>query len=84
MTAVFVLLGILVVLGAALVLLGRLDSAARDDPTESRTFPPPGGWTPESIGGLRFRVGLRGYRMDEVDAALESLASELRDRTPDT
>lgn len=34
---------------------------------------------------VRFSVGLRGYRMDEVDALLERLAAEAeqRERAPD-
>jgi DivIVA domain-containing protein len=31
----------------------------------------------EDIPGLRFRVGLRGYRMSDVDAALDAVARSL-------
>lgn len=35
--------------------------------------------TAADVPGLRFRVGLRGYRMDDVDAALDRLAQSMRD-----
>ena len=33
-----------------------------------------------SLAGLRFSLGFRGYRMDQVDAVLERLGSELTAR----
>ncbi|WP_051325436.1 DivIVA domain-containing protein [Glycomyces tenuis] len=33
--------------------------------------------TEEKVGSLRFDTGLRGYRMDQVDAALNRLAWEI-------
>jgi DivIVA domain-containing protein len=35
---------------------------------------------PADLDGLRFGVGFRGYRMDQVDAVLDRLAAELRQR----
>ena len=35
---------------------------------------------PSDIGKLRFSVGLRGYRMDQVDAVLARLESALAER----
>ena len=35
---------------------------------------------PSDIGRLRFSVGLRGYRMDQVDAVLDRLATALAER----
>jgi len=32
------------------------------------------------VDAVRFSLGLRGYRMDEVDAVLEKLREELRER----
>ncbi|MDP4013014.1 MAG: DivIVA domain-containing protein [Candidatus Nanopelagicales bacterium] len=81
MSYVFVLLGLIVTLGAALVLLGRIDATPRTGRPAPQTFPPDGGWTAESVERLKFRVVLRGYRMDEVDSALASMAQELRSRT---
>lgn len=42
--------------------------------------------TPEDLRAVRFSVGVRGYRMDEVDTLLERLAEELaqRDAQPPT
>jgi len=34
----------------------------------------------DDLRGVRFSVGLRGYRMDEVDALLERLAAEADER----
>jgi DivIVA domain-containing protein len=36
--------------------------------------------SPDDVDGLRFSLALRGYRMDEVDAALHRLREELADR----
>ena len=35
---------------------------------------------PEDLRGVRFSVGVRGYRMDEVDSLLSRLAEELAQR----
>jgi DivIVA domain-containing protein len=37
-------------------------------------------WDADAVERLRFGVGFRGYRMDEVDAALDRIAAELADR----
>jgi DivIVA domain-containing protein len=34
--------------------------------------------TPDDVGNLRFRTGLRGYRMEDVDAALAKIAEAMR------
>jgi DivIVA domain-containing protein len=36
--------------------------------------------TADDVDGLHFSLGLRGYRMDEVDQVLDRIASELRSR----
>lgn len=41
---------------------------------------PDGRLTPDDVNGLRFSLGLRGYRMREVDAAIDRLAGELAAR----
>jgi len=41
---------------------------------------PSGRMEPADVGRLRFGLALRGYRMGEVDAALDRLAVELADR----
>lgn len=78
--AVFLALSALVVLGAAMVLTGRWDAglAAGDRPGPPRLPDRP--WRAGDVEGLRFRVGLRGYRMEDVDAALAAIADDLRGR----
>ena len=74
---VVVLLGIALLTGFAVVLaltesplsvepVDRVDSGLPEHPI-----------TAADIGGLRFRIGLRGYRMDDVDAALERIRHDL-------
>lgn len=74
---VFVLLAVIVIAGAVLVLAGRWDPGMvpPDRPAAAPLPQPP--WSAADVRGLRFRVGLRGYRMQDVDAALAALAAEL-------
>lgn len=79
MIVVFILVGVLVLLGAALLWSGRwpvADSGLQRDPAP--TYPAPGSWSATAVTDARFRVGLRGYRMEDVDAMLTSLATQLR------
>lgn len=78
--AVFVALAALVVLGAVMVLTGRWDPGLTRDDRPGPPALPPGRWTPADVEGLRFRVGLRGYRMEDVDAALAAIAEDLQQR----
>lgn len=77
---VFVLFAVLVILGAVLVFAGRVDPAVTTDDRPSAAPLPAGPLTAADIRGLRFRVGLRGYRMQDVDAALAAMAAELERR----
>ncbi len=76
MIVVFVVLAVLVLVGAAFVLTGRWDpgirSAQRPGPPQFTTPV-----TAAEVRGARFRVGLRGYRMQDVDALLALVADEL-------
>lgn len=67
------------ILGAALALTGRwgvgITGTDRPGPHE---LPEPGYWSGDDVANARFRVGLRGYRMEDVDAALASLSQQLR------
>jgi DivIVA domain-containing protein len=79
------LLGILavLVLGAVVVVAagrGAGMSPAYDDRPDL-TVPADRPLTGGDLRGVRFSVGLRGYRMDEVDALLARLAEQLDDRT---
>ena len=82
MTLLFVVVAIGIVAGVA-ILLARDGPLIDDDPAPARrTWPPLGGVGPEELAEARFTVGLRGYRMDEVDRVLADagLALEERDR----
>lgn len=76
---VVVLIGVAALTGVAVLLamsesplsvepVDRIDDGLSDRPMTSY-----------DVGGLRFRLGLRGYRMDDVDLALEKLRDALRD-----
>ncbi len=80
---VLVLVAVVVVAGlAALALTGRGGFAAPlADPV--RTVPPvllPPDPAPEDVARLRFSPAPRGYRMDQVDEALDLLAVALAER----
>ncbi len=80
MTVVFVALAAVVILGVALILAGRLNAGLADP---GRPGPPPlptGPWSADDVAEIRFRVGLRGYRMQDVDAMLAALAEQLAER----
>lgn len=77
MTVVFLILVVLVVLGAALVLVGRWDASLGDSGRPERPPLPPQPWRAEDVASMKFRVGLRGYRMEDVDAMLRQLAAQL-------
>lgn len=81
MVTVLALLGVVGVLFAAAVLStreqGLLAEASPDDPDVPLPADP---LTPADVGRLRFSMAARGYRMSEVDLALERLAKELADR----
>jgi DivIVA domain-containing protein len=76
---------VLVVLAGLLValVLGRWGGGeAMVAPTSSSPFEPlpEGRLDADRAGGVRFDIGLRGYRMDQVDTVLDRLLHELRSR----
>ncbi|QFZ16766.1 DivIVA domain-containing protein [Saccharothrix syringae] len=73
---VMALVAAVVFLLAALV-FGRGEELAPLPPGASPTRLPADGVTPEDVRGLRFQQVLRGYKMAEVDWALERLADEV-------
>ncbi|HVT65685.1 MAG TPA: DivIVA domain-containing protein [Mycobacteriales bacterium] len=74
---IVVLVGIAALTGVA-VLLGMSDSPLSTEPVDRLDDGlPDGQLTSHDVGGLRFRIGLRGYRMDDVDLALERLRDAL-------
>lgn len=70
-----------VVAAVAVVAVGRAGSMSDAPPDRSpRGGLPAGDVDRAAVDGLRFSVGLRGYRMDEVDAVLDRLVAELEAR----
>jgi len=73
-----VLIGAALYLGAGIV-RGRTLGAGLDDPVPN--LPPvllPAEALPSDVDSLRFALGLRGYRMDQVDQVLDELKEQLR------
>lgn len=81
MDLILLLVALAVVGVAAATAVGRV-RGGMDEPVRSRPDHslPPGRLEPADVGRARFSVGLRGYRMDEVDAALDRVQAALRDR----
>jgi DivIVA domain-containing protein len=74
---VIVLLGVIVLVGVAL-LLSLNEGGLRDAPVDHADLGlPDRTLTADDIPRLRFRTGLRGYRMEDVDAALERITQAL-------
>jgi DivIVA domain-containing protein len=82
MTLVLVILGVVALGLAAAALVMRTGVPGVPDPVTSESFQPlpRGGVSPEALIEVRFDQALRGYRMSQVDAVLDQLAEELRDR----
>jgi DivIVA domain-containing protein len=77
-----VLVGFGVLLGVG-VLLSRADGGLHDEPLDHADLGMPDRpLTADDIAGLRFRTGMRGYRMEDVDAALERITASLRGPVP--
>jgi DivIVA domain-containing protein len=79
---ILLLLVLLAVVAAiAVVAAGRGGAMSPAEPDRSpRGELPAGDVDRAAVDALRFTVGLRGYRMDEVDAVLDRLAAELAAR----
>lgn len=81
MDLVLLLLAMAVVGGVAAVALGKVRGGL-EPPTSS--LPdldlPSSPLRPEDVDRIRFSLGLRGYRMEQVDAVLDRLRAELARR----
>ena len=80
MTSLLLLLLVLAVVGgiaavAAGVVTGGLDAPVASVP--ARALPDDEAPTGGDVAALRFVPALRGYRMDQVDAAMDRLGAEL-------
>jgi DivIVA domain-containing protein len=79
-----VLVGIAALAGLAIA-LSLTDRGLEDEPVDHPDLGVPDRpLTAADIPGLRFRIGWRGYRMDDVDAALDRLAQSMPDAEPGT
>jgi DivIVA domain-containing protein len=79
---VVVLLGIAVLMGCAVV-LSMADGGLHDEPVDHADLGLPDRvLTAEDLPQLRFRTVIRGYRMQDVDAALDRVAQALRASPP--
>lgn len=68
---VFIAVGLVVIAAAFWFAVGRLDPSLADETADLR---------PDRRGGEpSFDVVLRGYRMDEVDATIAALQSQIED-----
>lgn len=78
----FFLLAVVLLVGLTVALVTGRIGGAMADPVSTQGFEglPAGRVAPEAVAGLRFDQALRGYRMDQVDAVLDRLAAELRER----
>lgn len=81
MSLLLLLLLLAVVAGIAVVAAGHGGSLAATDPDRSpRGVLPDGAVDRGAVDALRFTLAIRGYRMDEVDAVLDRLVTELERR----
>jgi len=80
-TFVFLLAGIAVIAAVALLAVGRLGELPDVEPDRAPlALPDDRAMVRADVDSVRFAVGLRGYRMDEVDDVLDRLAAEVSDR----
>jgi len=66
-----------VIFAIAVFVFGRGEQLAPLPPRTSPTELPDGGLTGQDVRSVRFAMALRGYRMSDVDWALERLATEI-------
>ena len=78
---IVVLLVVVATIGAAVVVLAGRRGGDVDFPPDRPNFALPERELQRAdVDGVRFAVGLRGYRMDQVDIVMDRLAAELADR----
>ena len=81
MTPVFLLAGIAVIAVVAILAVGRLGELPDVEPDRAPlSLPEDRALVRDDVDSVRFAVGLRGYRMDEVDDVLDRLAAEVSQR----
>jgi DivIVA domain-containing protein len=67
----------LVVFGLTVFVFGRGEQLAPLSPRSSPTELPENGMAAQDVRKVRFAMALRGYRMSDVDWALEKMADEI-------
>ena len=78
MLTVLEVLAVLAVLFVAAAVATRDGEVLREAAPDERDLDLPSGpWRPEDVRRVRFSMAVRGYRMDQVDGVLETLAGEL-------
>ena len=80
MTLLYALVGIAVVVAVAMLAVGRFGELPDAPPDRAPLDVPDGPLEPDDVDAVRFAVGLRGYRMDEVDVVLDRLSADLAAR----
>ena len=81
MTLLFLAVGVVIVVVIALLAVGRLGELPEAEPDRPPTLLPETRLVEsEDVDAVRFAVGLRGYRMDEVDDVLDRLAADIAER----
>ena len=81
MTLAFVLAGLAVITVVALLAVGRLGELPETEPDRAPlVLPADRPLVRDDVDSVRFAVGVRGYRMDEVDDVLDRLAVEVSER----
>lgn len=76
----FVIAAFVVVAAVALLAVGRLGELPPEDPQRPPQVLPPTPMSSADVERVRFGVGMRGYRMDEVDEVLDRLTGDLAER----
>lgn len=81
MTALFIILAVIVVAAIFMMASGRLGATVSMDEVADVASPnlpdAPANVTPADIDSLRFAVGFRGYRVDQVDEVLDRLSATI-------
>ena len=76
----YAIVGIVVVIAVALLAVGRLGELPAPPQDRAPLDLPPAALDADDVDAVRFAVGLRGYRMDEVDVVLDRVADDLASR----
>lgn len=79
-TVIFVLLCLAAITCIAVAASGGLGELPESNADRDSFVLPVGPLVPADVAGLRFGIGFRGYRMDEVDLTLNRLSAELAER----